>query len=114
MLNEEKKRLGRAKNAVLGFLKQRLSIPKIYIDAEWGGTAVDVLAINRDGVGDVHAVLLFPNDCSSAQTADSMAAAIESVIDRFDQIPAQFKYIGSVDVSPSGGALVPGTQHPVL
>ena len=57
-INEERQ-LGRAKNAVLSFLEQRLSIPKIYIDATWDGHHVDVLAINRDGVGDVHAVLLF-------------------------------------------------------
>ena len=43
-INEERQ-LGRAKNAALSFLEQRLSVPKIYIDAEWAGAHVDVLAV---------------------------------------------------------------------
>jgi hypothetical protein len=58
-INEEQQ-LGRTKNAILAFLERRISIPKIYIDAIWDGHQVDVLAIDRDGVGDVHAAM----DCS--------------------------------------------------
>ena len=61
MAMNEERQLGRAKNAVLSFLERGLSVPKIYIDTTWAGRHVDVLAIGRDGVGDVHAVLLFPN-----------------------------------------------------
>jgi len=99
-INEERQ-LGRAKNAVLSFLEQRLSIPKIYIDATWDGHHVDVLAINRDGVGDVHAVLLFARKYFENGDLDIVehAHAIDDLIDRFTVIPAQYKYIAAVDVS---------------
>jgi hypothetical protein len=48
--------LGRAKNALQNYLIHKLLIPKVYLDANWNGTPVDVLAIDRAGVGDVHAV----------------------------------------------------------
>jgi len=112
-INEERQ-LGRAKNAVLSFLEQRLSIPKIYIDAEWASTHVDVLAINRDGVGDVHAVLLFalklPSD--DGTIVDYLTQAIEPLIERFHEIPAQYKYIAAVDVSAQGDIVLPGIPHP--
>jgi hypothetical protein len=113
-INEER-RLGRGKNAVLSFLEQRLSIPKIYIDADWDGHHVDVLAINRDGVGDVHAVLLFANRCSgdAEMVVDDMTKVINPLIDEFQRIPAQYKYIGGVDVGVNG-AVMPGLPHPVV
>jgi hypothetical protein len=114
-INEERQ-LGRAKNAVLSFLEQRLSIPKIYIDANWDGRHVDVLAINRDGVGDVHAVLLFAlNLPSDARTAvEHLTQAIEALIDQFLSMPAQYKYIAAVDVSAQGEIALPGVPHPLV
>ena len=50
--------IGRAKNALLSLFEQRLSVPKIYLDAEWEGTKVDVLAIDRAGSGDVSVALI--------------------------------------------------------
>jgi hypothetical protein len=99
-INEERQ-LGRAKNAVLSFLEQRLSIPKIYIDADWDGHHVDVLAINRDGVGDVHAVLLFTREYFSDGGLNTLgqAEAVVTLIDRFASIPAQYKYIAALDPS---------------
>src|SRR5277367_627943 len=57
--------LGRAKNALQDFLIRKLVVPKVYLDAEWSGTQVDVLAIDRAGVGDVHAVRMFPLELGS-------------------------------------------------
>lgn len=100
MTSDETRRLGRAKNAVLAFLEHHLSIPKIYIDAKWAGQDVDVLAINRDGVGDVHAALLFTRQyfpeggLNIVQEKDD----ILSVLDRFSLLPAQYKYAVGVDV----------------
>jgi hypothetical protein len=98
-INEERQ-LGRAKNAVMSFLEQRLSIPKIYIDATWDGHHVDVLAINRDGVGDVHVVLLFTLRYSSFGNLDDGHEwkMEEELLDRFSTIHANYKYIGVVDV----------------
>jgi len=77
--------MGRAKNAVLEFLENRLIVPKIYLDADWGGQNVEVLAIERDGVGDVHAVLLF--GCDTAGDPEEFGsywiAAMNPLIDRF-------------------------------
>jgi hypothetical protein len=53
---QKKLDLGRAKNALQNYLIRKLLIPKVYLDVEWGGSPVDVLAIDRAGVGDVHAV----------------------------------------------------------
>ena len=105
-INEERQ-MGRAKNAVLAFLEQRLSIPKIYIDADWAGHHVDVLAINRDGVGDVYAVLLFTREYFSDGTLNivSEAQAIIALIDRFASVPAQYKFIAAVDLRSQNAQL---------
>jgi hypothetical protein len=47
---------GRAKNALQDYLANKLYIPKVYLDTDWAGMPVDVLAVDRAGVGDVHAV----------------------------------------------------------
>jgi hypothetical protein len=47
---------GRAKNLVQEYLIHQLLFPKVYLDAEFNGKKVDVLAIDREGTGDVHAV----------------------------------------------------------
>ena len=57
---QELQNLGRAKNAIQGYLVRKLLYPKVYLDANWGGVPVDVLAIDRTGVGDVHAVRIAP------------------------------------------------------
>jgi hypothetical protein len=98
MTTSEERQLGRAKNAVLSFLESRLIVPKIYLDADWGGHHVDVLAIERDGVGDVHAVLV----CSCKYLEDGHLNYLHHIeqmnrlIDRFMAVPAQYKYIVAV------------------
>lgn len=108
--------IGRAKNAVLSFLEQRLSIPKIYIDAEWDGHRIDVLAINRDGAGDVHSVILFPSNTPDhpEDLVDFLTGAINPLLDQFEKIPAQYKYICAVDVSEKGADALPGVPHPII
>lgn len=102
MTTDEKRRIGRAKNAILAYFENHLSIPKIYIDAEWDGHRVDVLAINRDGVGDVHAVLLFARPYFDTGELNYVehGEAIEERIEQFEAIPAQFKYIAAADLRP--------------
>jgi hypothetical protein len=92
--------IGRAKNALLTFFEQRLSIPKIYLDADWDGNKIDVLAINRDGVGDVHAALLFTRKYLPDGTLDIVHDGIEagSRMVSFASFPAHFRYIAAVDV----------------
>jgi hypothetical protein len=100
MTTNEEKQLGRAKNAVLTFMENRLIVPKIYLNAEWGGHQVDVLAIERDGVGDVHAVILFARKYSADGCLDleSQQETANDLIERFSSIPANYKYIAGVDI----------------
>ena len=49
----------RAKDPVAQCLIRRLVVPRVYFDADWPGFehgAVDLLVIDRDGVGDAHLV----------------------------------------------------------
>src|ERR1035441_8325075 len=99
MTTNEQRQLGRAKNAILAFLERRISVPKIYIDADWDGQHIDVLAIDRDGVGDVHAVLVFARPYSNDGHLDiqQQDARVGALIDRLSSIPANYKYIAAVD-----------------
>ena len=47
---------GRAVNAVAELLRNRLSVPNIYLEPHIPSLAVDVLAVDRAGSGDLHAV----------------------------------------------------------
>ncbi len=104
MAIDEHTQLGRAKNALLSLLERRLSVPKIYFDANWAGTNVEVLAIDRDGVGDVHAILLFARPALQAPTPDlaQEAQQISHLLGHCAELPAQYKYIAAVDVTELG------------
>ena len=78
--------LGRAKNAILGYFERRLSLPRVYLDVSWKGQHVDVLAINRDGVGDVHVVELKRAQPHSAILEDQWA----QWLDKVKSLPAQY------------------------
>lgn len=77
--------IGRAKNAMLSFFEQRLSVPKIYLDADWDGQKVDVLAIDRDGIGDVSVAIVI-------EVVEAAKQPLE-LIARLRSIPAHFKYL---------------------
>ena len=125
MTTNEQRQIGRAKNAVLAFFERSIFVPKIYIDALWDGHTVDVLAIDRDGVGDVHAVLILPiNPNRDAQgnrirNDEYVRGLVRELSDKFKQrfaqfqeIPAQYKYIATVDVSGCGGDPLMGVPRP--
>ena len=63
----------RARDAVASCLIRRLTVPRIYFEAAWplAQNRVDVLAIDRDGVGDAHVV-----EIRQAAT-DALASAVE-------------------------------------
>jgi hypothetical protein len=113
MTATDARQMGRAKNAVLSFLEKKLSVPKIYIDADWDGARVDVLAIDRDGVGDVNVVLLYmrPSGGLLAENHAEELGRIDTLIDRLKSIPAQYKYIAAIDF-PLEGVIPPfGLSH---
>jgi len=87
--------LGRAKNGLLSFFEHRLYIPKIYLDAEWDGHHLDVLAIDRDGSGDVHAVVLFAIERSLGlqQELEERLERESQAVAAFTGVQAHYKYV---------------------
>ena len=82
---------GRAKNAVADFLSGQLIVPKVFFDAHWPSrrSRVDVLAVDRSGSGEVHAVEVRRGRDFKAEVADAIA--------RLTQIPAHFRYLALFD-----------------
>ena len=95
---EIQQNLGRAKNAVQEFLIRKLLVPKIYLDANWGGGRVDVIAIDRAGVGDVHIVEIM-NDLAQANLGYA-GIPDDTTIRGLDAIRAHFKYVAIATNSP--------------
>lgn len=87
--------IGRAKNALLSFFEQRLSVPKIYLDADWEGQKVDVLAIDRAGVGDVSVALVLENKAESA-IFELLEAYRAEIKQKLLSLPAHFKYLVTI------------------
>lgn len=111
---EMKQDLGRAKNAVQEFLRSKLLVPKIYLDADWNGVPMDVLAIDRAGVGDVHAVKLVAVTTDRqedrpfvvtkatilANDESALLKALPQVASWFRDQPMQFRYVALASFSP--------------
>lgn len=75
MSNGERLEL-RAKEPVAQCLIRRLTVPRVYFDAEWPGYQqgeVDLLVIDRDGVGDAHLVEI-------KHTAESALACVPQLL----------------------------------
>ncbi len=96
--------LGGAKNALLSYFENTLSIPKIYIDTEWAGLPVEVLAINRDGAGDVHAAVLISLATFGEGGPGLMSVSkhFDEIVERLQRLPAHYKWIAVVDGRLSG------------
>ena len=77
----------RAKNAVAEFLFRELIVPKVFFDAPWpnGRKRVDVLAVDRSGSGEIHAVEIMAGTNSLTR--------IRQAVDDLGDIPAHFKYL---------------------
>jgi hypothetical protein len=94
--------LGRAKNALQDYLIHKLLIPKIYLDATWNGVHVDVLAIDRAGVGDVHAVRIVPPQ--GRFTEDGAMVKIGRLafdsVKEFRSLHSHYRYIAVVNDDP--------------
>jgi hypothetical protein len=106
----EERLLGRGKNALLSFFEKKLYIPKIYLNAEWLGHHVDLLAVDRDGSGDVHAVLIFAARSLPGRESflTDLTADIEKLLDLFEGIETQYKYIATIAEIREGDGLIPG------
>lgn len=68
----------RARNPVAGCLIRQLVVPRIYFEANWPGLLdmrTDVLAIDRDGRGDVHLVEIKRNAADALAIVPRLLAA---------------------------------------
>ncbi len=96
--------LGRAKNAIQEYMIRKLLYPKIYLDADWNGVRVDVLAVDRTGVGDVHAVKIATipeeegTDWQYLVVRTAMIANEEGT--QLHHLSVQFRYVAIVSFSP--------------
>jgi hypothetical protein len=66
-------REGRAVNAVADFLRKMLYVPNIYLEPPSSIIAADVLAVDRGGSGDLHAVEIKLGADFSAKTSSKPA-----------------------------------------
>jgi hypothetical protein len=82
---------GRAQNAVADLLSRQLIVPKVFFEAHWPGrrSRVDVLAVDRSGSGEVHAV--------EVRRGRDLKTEVEDLIARLTQIPAHFRYLALFD-----------------
>jgi hypothetical protein len=92
--------LGRAKNAIQDYLIRKLVVPKVYLDANWNGTQVDVLAIDRAGVGDVHTVRMIPLDPDTSLNAVFIlfASKLHVPLEEIKSLPSHYRYIAIVNI----------------
>jgi hypothetical protein len=103
---QNQQQLGRAMNAVQEFLVHKLLFPKVYLDAEWNGNKVDVLAIDRSGSGDVHAVHIYPlppnTTIGAACILFSSASNLGiSLIDEIMSLQSHYRYIAITSEDPN-------------
>jgi hypothetical protein len=102
--------LGRAKNSIQSFLIRKLLIPKVYLDVNWNGWKVDVLAIDRAGVGDIHAVRLVawePGHRDNNGHSSYLERAISAEIESFAGFPGHFRYLAIVCSEPKKQQWIP-------
>src|ERR1035437_4013770 len=74
----------RAMDAVAERLILHLQVPQIYFEAQWGveGKQIDILAIDKAGVGDVHVVEIKAGILNP-----------RTIVKRLMSVPAQFRWM---------------------
>ncbi len=101
-------------NAVQEFLVHKLLFPKVYLDAEWNGNKVAVLAIDRAGVGDVHAVRLVPVETNGEPDWQYLviraAALVNDQIELLSTLSTQFKYVALISFSSGVERFYPNAE----
>jgi hypothetical protein len=93
---EMQQELGRAKNAIQDYLIRKLVVPKVYLDADWNGKSVDVLAIDRAGVGDVHAVRIVFDD----SIGEEVIWKVRNSVNEFKSHLSHYRYVAVVHDKP--------------
>jgi hypothetical protein len=90
---------GRAKNAIQDYLVRKLIYPKMFLDAELDGFRLDVLGVDRAGVGDVHGVRLVlwePGHGDIYGYSDHLEKSVSAAVSDFVGFPGHFRYLAIV------------------
>src|SRR5271157_635743 len=111
---------GRAVNAVAEVLRKKLLVPNIYLEPHSHPLAVDVLAVDRAGAGDLHAVLIklrVGDDFRGPDDPDQMRDAwmkyvretMKKTSGHLMSLPAHYRYLAIPHDSLCllGGEIVP-------
>jgi len=103
---QELQQRGRAMNVLQEFLVHKLLFPKVYLDAEFDGKKVDVLAIDRSGSGDVHEVRIYPLPPNTTIGAVCILFSSASklgipLIEEMMSLRSHYRYIALVSEDPN-------------
>ncbi len=91
-----RQREGRAINAVAELLRRTLSVPNIYLAPPPSLIAADVLAVDRGGAGDLHAIVIKLSETTVAGIRDplkTLQGMVKSAQRQLMSIPAHFRYL---------------------
>ena len=91
-----RQREGRAVNAVAELLRRTLSVPNIYLEPPASLIPADVLAVDRGGAGDLHAVEIKLKEAPIAAILNPLRARqdmVQSVHRQLMTMPAHFRYL---------------------
>ena len=112
---------GRAVNAVAEMLRKRLSVPNIYLEPPSSVIAADLLAVDRAGAGDLHAVevklhvefvrLPAPNDRKAGWISVMRKRKLTELRDHLMSLPAHYRYLA---IPRASWDLVTGEFGPLL
>jgi len=103
--------IGRAMNALQDYLVRKLLLPKVYLDVLWNGAPVQVLAIDRVGAGDVHAVWMMylspgiETRMASAAIGSYLPGTLEEMkllpaVEEIKARPTHYRYVAIVSDDP--------------
>jgi hypothetical protein len=101
---------GRAKNAVQEYLVHKLLYPKVYLDTDFNGWKLDILAVDRVGMGDVHGVRLVPWEPGHTDNHGYSAyleKRVSAEVTEFAEFPGHFRYLAVVCTEPKKQQWIP-------
>jgi hypothetical protein len=95
---------------VQDYLVHKLLYPKVYLDADLDGWKLDVLAVDRVGVGDVHGVRLVlwePGHTDDHGYSAYLEKAVSEAVRDFVGFPGHFRYLAVICTVPEKQQWIP-------